>query len=409
MSDVSQGTGWWLASDARWYSPEQHPDYRPPPPPPQPKPQQASKVASPSSNGMPVAAVRMSPIRLVNVAAFVGAVVGLLMAWGTAFIANVNGLDTDDGKLFGSILVVAALLAWWRVARTGRLNGCLLVAVWLGLLVFGVAEVIHISSSSVVTVGDGLYVDVAAAAIGTVSASMDTRRHWSRAARAARPAQKPTPSAPLASKVESEPPPPQWPQPPFSEPTPSAPLASKVESETPPLLSERVEAAHAERSAARRPVYKKWQVWLGLAVLAVAIQDVVLVNVTHSKNTAATSENSAATSKNTVATNGFESTTTAGAAAPLPYTESAAGPATTPPFMVTDSSWRLKWSYNCSGQTSSDFGLYVYIDGGPEDGTTPVSDPSEEGSGETSAYYGRGTISLNLSTLCNWSVTVLQP
>jgi hypothetical protein len=36
MSDVSQGPGWWLASDGRWYAPEQHPNYRPPPPLPPP-------------------------------------------------------------------------------------------------------------------------------------------------------------------------------------------------------------------------------------------------------------------------------------------------------------------------------------------------------------------------------------
>ncbi len=34
MSDVSQGPGWWLASDGRWYPPEQHPNYTPPPPSP---------------------------------------------------------------------------------------------------------------------------------------------------------------------------------------------------------------------------------------------------------------------------------------------------------------------------------------------------------------------------------------
>lgn len=34
MSEASQGPGWWLASDGRWYPPEMHPQYRPPPPPP---------------------------------------------------------------------------------------------------------------------------------------------------------------------------------------------------------------------------------------------------------------------------------------------------------------------------------------------------------------------------------------
>lgn len=29
MSDTSQGPGWWLASDGKWYPPERHPGYRP--------------------------------------------------------------------------------------------------------------------------------------------------------------------------------------------------------------------------------------------------------------------------------------------------------------------------------------------------------------------------------------------
>jgi Domain of unknown function (DUF4389) len=33
MSDVSQGPGWWIASDGKWYPPEQHPNYQPPSPP----------------------------------------------------------------------------------------------------------------------------------------------------------------------------------------------------------------------------------------------------------------------------------------------------------------------------------------------------------------------------------------
>lgn len=32
MSGVPRGSGWWLASDGRWYPPESHPDYPPSPP-----------------------------------------------------------------------------------------------------------------------------------------------------------------------------------------------------------------------------------------------------------------------------------------------------------------------------------------------------------------------------------------
>ncbi|MDR3649075.1 MAG: cyclic nucleotide-binding domain-containing protein [Acidimicrobiales bacterium] len=31
MSDQSQGPGWWVASDGKWYPPEQHPNYAPAP------------------------------------------------------------------------------------------------------------------------------------------------------------------------------------------------------------------------------------------------------------------------------------------------------------------------------------------------------------------------------------------
>ena len=50
MSDVSQGPGWWQASDGKWYRPEQHPNYQPPslpPPPPNPPPASPSPASAP--------------------------------------------------------------------------------------------------------------------------------------------------------------------------------------------------------------------------------------------------------------------------------------------------------------------------------------------------------------------------
>ena len=50
MSDVSQGPGWWMASDEKWYAPESHPNYRPPSPPPPPAPPTAAmSIASTST------------------------------------------------------------------------------------------------------------------------------------------------------------------------------------------------------------------------------------------------------------------------------------------------------------------------------------------------------------------------
>jgi hypothetical protein len=39
MSDGAQGSGWWVASDGKWYAPEQHPNHQAPlPAPPLPNP-----------------------------------------------------------------------------------------------------------------------------------------------------------------------------------------------------------------------------------------------------------------------------------------------------------------------------------------------------------------------------------
>jgi hypothetical protein len=52
LSDVSQGPGWWQASDGKWYAPEQHPNYQPPPPSPATAP---APVAAPPPAPAPVA------------------------------------------------------------------------------------------------------------------------------------------------------------------------------------------------------------------------------------------------------------------------------------------------------------------------------------------------------------------
>ncbi len=41
MSDTSQGPGWWLASDGKWFSPELHPDAQLPPPAPEESPEES--------------------------------------------------------------------------------------------------------------------------------------------------------------------------------------------------------------------------------------------------------------------------------------------------------------------------------------------------------------------------------
>jgi hypothetical protein len=49
MSDTSQGPGWWLASDGKWYAPELHPGSAlPPPPPSSSAPPSDSQASSPA-------------------------------------------------------------------------------------------------------------------------------------------------------------------------------------------------------------------------------------------------------------------------------------------------------------------------------------------------------------------------
>lgn len=61
MSEVSQGPGWWLASDGRWYPPEQHPDHQPiATPPPEPPAAPVAPVGS-AGAGWSVPADRPTP------------------------------------------------------------------------------------------------------------------------------------------------------------------------------------------------------------------------------------------------------------------------------------------------------------------------------------------------------------
>jgi hypothetical protein len=67
MSDQSQGAGWWLASDGKWYPPE---SFSPPPPPPPIPPDGNPKTPS----------VWMTP-ETARVLKGVGLAVAAIVAW----------------------------------------------------------------------------------------------------------------------------------------------------------------------------------------------------------------------------------------------------------------------------------------------------------------------------------------
>jgi hypothetical protein len=74
MSDTSQGTGWWIASDGKWYAPEVHPSHR--------------TAGSTSQAKQP--ARRISTRSGINVLGIVGVVLLILVV---AYISTSDGID----------------------------------------------------------------------------------------------------------------------------------------------------------------------------------------------------------------------------------------------------------------------------------------------------------------------------
>lgn len=66
MSDVSQGPGWWRASDGKWYPPETHPDYQPPAAPPAPPAPVAAPHATPVAGSRQPTVVGGAPPMVVS-------------------------------------------------------------------------------------------------------------------------------------------------------------------------------------------------------------------------------------------------------------------------------------------------------------------------------------------------------
>ncbi len=83
MSDASQGEGWWLASDGKWYPPESA-TTPPPPVPPLNGPGQTSAppvtVASPRTNGLAVTSLVLGIVGFVScaIASIPGLITGLI-------------------------------------------------------------------------------------------------------------------------------------------------------------------------------------------------------------------------------------------------------------------------------------------------------------------------------------------
>ena len=111
MSDTSQGPGWWLAADGKWYPPQAA--AAPPPPPPQTN---AVGSGPRPTNGLAVASLTLGIIGavfgLIPLTFFIEWICGLLaVVFGGVGIRRAREVATGRGlAIAGTILGVVALL-----------------------------------------------------------------------------------------------------------------------------------------------------------------------------------------------------------------------------------------------------------------------------------------------------------
>ena len=130
MSDTTQGSGWWQASDGKWYPPETHPAYGSPPP--------YTPVSSYYAN-IPLAQIQLQTTKRTNGYAIAGFVLSLLWVLGIGSTLGVifsvkarHDIRRSSGLQGGEGLAVAGLI----ISIVGILGATL---VWLVILSFGSA------------------------------------------------------------------------------------------------------------------------------------------------------------------------------------------------------------------------------------------------------------------------------
>ena len=81
MSDVSNGPGWWQASDGKWYPPEQQPNYEAAAPPPSPTP--SPSPTRPSSGQFKFEMNRWTQAERITAIASLVLLISLFLPWFT--------------------------------------------------------------------------------------------------------------------------------------------------------------------------------------------------------------------------------------------------------------------------------------------------------------------------------------
>lgn len=163
MSDASQGYGWWMASDGKWYPPESHPDYRPAPPPPATQ----ARPPQPPSHGARV---------MIGAAAVVA--LGSLLPWATATepFGTISKDGTSGDGVLTLILSLAALLCGVSCfrgqpdRRKVAITGTVLLVLSAAVSIYDMSTLpIPSTHLVVVNVGIGLWLCAIGSVVGTVA------------------------------------------------------------------------------------------------------------------------------------------------------------------------------------------------------------------------------------------------
>jgi hypothetical protein len=200
MSDVSQGPGWWQASDGKWYPPELHPHYAPPPPPaaatqPPPSAPAAPNWGQPPSGpppsgpespttppatgaGRSLGSTKLLPGLVIGAGALL--ILGSLLPWATVS-SRFGSISVDgtsgDGKItliLGVVALAMGVVLLQRKISTGWLVGTGVVFLAaLGITIKDASDVSSVPNPVAelvgVHVGFGLWLGMIASIVGAVA------------------------------------------------------------------------------------------------------------------------------------------------------------------------------------------------------------------------------------------------
>ena len=116
MSDVSQGPGWWQATDGKWY-----------PPTAASQPTVVYAQVGPKNDGMAISGLVCGIVGLVLTLCWVGVILGIL---GVVFgVLGVKKVDASNGTLQGRGMGLA-----------GAICGAVSIAIFLVMIVIAIAS-----------------------------------------------------------------------------------------------------------------------------------------------------------------------------------------------------------------------------------------------------------------------------